>query len=68
MSLFFNPDRHPIIMLLREASTSQSAMLMYYVYMASFTLSRYLTPVVPKVGGTAPLGAVRNSRGALKQK
>jgi len=24
--------------------------------------------VVPKVGGTAPLGAVRNSRGAVKQK
>jgi len=26
------------------------------------------TPVVPKVGGIAPLGAVRNSRGAVKQK
>jgi len=24
--------------------------------------------VVPKVGGTAPLGAVRNSRGPVKQK
>jgi len=24
--------------------------------------------VVPKVGGTAPLGALRNSRGAVKQK
>jgi len=24
--------------------------------------------VVPKVGGTVPLGAVRNSRGAMKQK
>jgi len=24
--------------------------------------------VVPKVGGTAPLGAVRNSSGAMKQK
>jgi len=24
--------------------------------------------VVPKVGDTAPLGAVRNSRGAVKQK
>jgi len=26
------------------------------------------TAVVPKVGGTAPLGAVRNSRGSVKQK
>jgi len=25
-------------------------------------------PVVPKVGGTAPLGVVRNSRRAVKQK
>jgi len=25
-------------------------------------------PVVPKVGGTTPLGTVRNSRGAVKQK
>jgi len=24
--------------------------------------------VVPKVGGTTPVGAVRNSRGAVKQK
>jgi len=29
--------------------------------------SKY-TSVVPKVGGTAPLGAVGNSRGAVKQK
>jgi len=28
----------------------------------------YDRAVVPKVGGTAPLGAVRNFRGAVKQK
>jgi len=28
----------------------------------------HVRPVVPKVDGTAPLGEVRNSRGAVKQK
>jgi len=29
---------------------------------------KYDKAVIPKVGGTAPLGAVRNSRRAVKQK
>jgi len=33
-----------------------------------FALALAFKPVVPKVGGSAPLGAVRNSRGAVKQK
>ena len=32
------------------------------------SIERCYKLVVPKVGGTAPLGAVRNSRGAVKQK
>jgi len=40
---------------------------MFYYHVAWMQNQSFI-PVVPKVGGTAPLGAVRNSRGPVKQK
>jgi len=49
----------------RLKTTSLNTGLLTLLNIMNYRPSR---TVVPKVGGTAPLGAVRNSRGAVKQK